>query len=135
MSSVAESVAAALAGRAEADPRDAAAERLALTYAGLMDEAAPARKYRKALDVLRRHLAGTGWEEDQPDEALELVAEALAEHSVASDLGPKLLSALASLGLTTASRGKSAEGGRPSDPRNPLDQLKRKREQRLTSAG
>ncbi|MFI6329867.1 hypothetical protein ACIBBG_16390 [Micromonospora chersina] len=86
--------------------QDKAAIELAKRYASLIDEATPASKYRPALDALRRAL--------DPDDELAAagfakVAEALAEHSVASDLGPKYLAVLTSLGLTPAGRG--AKGG------------------------
>lgn len=126
-------VRAALRGRVAADPRDKAAEKLALAYAGLIDAAAPAAKYRKALAALGRAVELSG-DEDAP-EALEVVRQALAEHSVASDLGPKLLASLTSLGLTVAARGgdQKGAGGKPSGqpkPTNPLDRIKQQREKR-----
>jgi hypothetical protein len=123
-------VRAALRGRTTKDPCDAAAERLALGYAELIDSAAPAAKYRKALAVISRAIAGTGYEEDDPFEAFETVSTALAEHSVASDLGPKLLVTLTSLGLTTAARGEKTGGGKREQPANPVDRIKQQREQR-----
>ena len=130
---MASAVRRALDGRKAADPQDAGAEALALSYAGLMDEAAPAGKYRKALAVLRRTVAGVPTEEDDPDEAFALIETALAQHSVASDLGPKLLAVLSGLGLTPAARGSQKEGGKPDVPSNPLDQLRRKRVERQLS--
>lgn len=86
--------------------RDKAAIELAKRYASLIDEATPASKYRPALEAARRAL-------DPDDEiaaaAFKKIADALAEHSVASDLGPKYLAVLTSLGLTPAGRG--AKGG------------------------
>lgn len=132
---LAAAVRAALAGRGQADPRDSAAEKLALTYAGLMDDAAPAGRYRRPLDILQRAVDDRPLETDDPAEALDLIRQALAEHSVASDLGPKLQVTLASLGLTTASRGKTAEGGAPRAGSNPVDRIKQQRERRLSSTG
>lgn len=126
-------VTAALDGRREVDPRDAAAERLALNYAGLIDRAAPGAKYRKALAVISRAVAGMGDEDDDPQEAFDIIATALADHTVASDLGPKLLEALKTLGLTTASRGDQ-KGVKPNVAADPLDELKRKRAERLGTA-
>lgn len=123
-------VRAALRGQATKDPRDAAAERIALAYAELIDAAAPAAKYRKALATLGRAVTGTSLDEDDPHEALATISVALAEHSVASDLGPKLLTTLTSLGLTVASRGATRDGGKREPARNPLDELRVRREQR-----
>lgn len=126
-------VRASLRGRTGADPRDVAAERLALTYAELIDNAAPAAKYRKAMAVLSRAIdAYVGLDAEDAAEAFQTVATALAEHSVASDLGPKLQVALTSLGLTTAARGEQ-KGERRSAPTNPLDELRARRAAR--SAG
>lgn len=126
-------VAAALAARKEPDPRDGAAAALALTYAGLIDQAAPAGKYRRPLEVLQRAVSGLALEEDDPFEAFQVIATALAEHTVASDLGPKLMQTLAGLGLTTASRGEQRGEGKTRAPSNPLDELKAKRAERLRS--
>ena len=131
MEGMADAVRAALAARPVVDARDAAAERLALAYAGLMDDAAPAGKYRKALATLRRAVAGTLTEEDEPDEALALITLALADHSVASDLGPKLLTVLTGMGLTVQARGAAKEpNGPPAKKSNPVDEIKARRERR-----
>jgi hypothetical protein len=118
-------VEAALRGRDKTDPRDKAAERLALHYAGLIDQAAPAARYRKWLATLSQAAAHT----DDPDaeEAFEQIATALAEHSVASDLGPKLLAVLTSLGLTTAGRGAAKDAGGKSAAASPLDEIRARR--------
>jgi hypothetical protein len=123
-------VVAALRGRATADPRDAAAEHLAKHYADLIDQAAPAAKYRKWLATLSQAAAHT----DDPDaeEAFEQIATALAEHTVASDLGPKLLAVLTSLGLTTAGRGAAKDAGGKHDDRNPIDEIRARRAARGT---
>jgi hypothetical protein len=121
-------VRAALRGRTHADPRDVAAERLALTYAELIDNAAPAARYRKALGALTRAVeAYEGLDAEDAAEALHTVADALAEHSVASDLGPKLTAVLTALRLTTAARGAAKDGGKRAEPSNPLDELKARR--------
>lgn len=94
-------------------PRDKSAVALAKRYAELIDNAQYAAKYRAPLRMLRSALP--------PDprllDAYEKVADALAEHSVASDLGPKLLAVLTSLGMTAA--GRSAKGGAADGPRVP----------------
>jgi hypothetical protein len=124
-------VAGALAGRKDPDPRDGAAAALALRYAGLMDEPTPAGRYRRPLEVLARSVIGLELEEDDPQEALQVIVTALAEHTVASDLGPKLLAVLAGLGLTAVSRGEQRGEGKKDAPRDPLDELKAKRADRL----
>lgn len=103
-------------------PRDTSAVALAKRYAALIDEAAPAAKYREPLRVLRRLVPA-----DDPAAvaAFEKLVDALGEHSVASDLGPKLLAVLNALGMTAA--GRSAKGGAPDGPRVP-DQLAALRE-------
>jgi hypothetical protein len=117
-------------------PRDAAAVALARRYAALIDEAAPRAAYRKVLATLARVVAASD-DEDAP-EALEKVREALAEHSVASDLGPKLLAVLTSLGMTIAGRSaRLARGGDPSVPAlgaSRLDELKARRASRADRA-
>jgi hypothetical protein len=128
-----EAVAEALAGRTKPDPRDGAAAALALRYAGLMDDPMPAGKYRRPLEVLARTVAGVPFEEDDPGEALQVIAQALAEQTVASDLGPKLLATLAGLGLTTVSRGEQREGGKSAPSIDPLTRLKEERRLRLAS--
>lgn len=95
---------------AKLDERDAAARALVERYAALIDNATVARKYEKHLDVLKR--AARNLDLDAADEAYDVVENALAAHSVASDLGPKFLAALTSLGLTPAARG----GGKVEDP-------------------
>jgi hypothetical protein len=123
----------ALAARTAAavDGRDVGAEQLALVYAGLIDAPAPAAKYTKPLALLRRACGA----HDDPDamDAYRAIRDALGAHSVASDLGPKLLAALDALGLTPKARaagGKGASGGQ-SRPADPLDELRAKRRARL----
>lgn len=100
------------------DKRDAGTVALARRYAMLIDDAAPAAKYREPLAHLAHALkllgmlgVDDGGTVDRAEKALAKVSDALAAHSVASDLGPKLLAALAALGLTPAARGASAKGG------------------------
>jgi len=116
--------------KAAPDRQDAGAVALARHYARLIDDAAPAAKYRKDLARLAAvveddpYAAGPGGS----GEALDKVRDALAQHSVASDLGPKLLAALAALGLTPAARKAatkgSTDGGAGTTPVNPLDGLR-----------
>lgn len=120
-----DAVRAALAGRDKADPRDKAAEHLAQGYADLIDHAAPSAKYRKALAALRRAVDSS--DDEDVFEAFETVQVALAEHSVASDLGPKLLAVLTSLGLTTAGRGAAKDAGGKHDDRSPIDEIRARR--------
>jgi hypothetical protein len=130
--SLSRSVASAIRS-AKNDPKDAAARALAQRYAALIDEAAPAAKYRKALDRLAPAVAFYADEDaDQVVDAFNTVRTALAEHSVASDLGPKLLAALHALGLTLAARGatKEASGGKPADSAE--DEIARQRARRAT---
>ena len=96
----------------QSKPEDAAAVALARRYAALIDDAAVAAKYREPLAVLRRAVAFYG--EDDAVKALDKIADALGAHSVASDLGPKLLAALTALGMTAAGRG--ARGGESGGP-------------------
>lgn len=88
---------------------DAAAASLAVRYAELMDEAVAAQKYAKAIRVMSNFIT---WNIDNlPQQARrdvmdgwDRITAALAEHTVASDLGPKLLAALTGLQLTPAAR-------------------------------
>jgi hypothetical protein len=113
------------------DARDKAAAELALTYARLIDDAAPAAKYAAALRWLDG-LETTAAAEKYPD----LIAAALSAHTVASDLGPKLLAALESLQMSPRARSavqKGSTGDQPSA--NPLDQLAERRAGRSRPAG
>lgn len=104
-------VGGALAERSSPSPLDAGTAQLAEHYAQLIDNAAPSRSYATALRVIDGFIAENS-SILRPDRERELVtawdkvSSALAEHSVASDLGPKLLAALHHLGLTTAARSK-----------------------------
>lgn len=122
----------ALAARAAtgADRRDAATERLAVHYAQLVDDAQPAARYTRPLELIAAACAIS----DNPEvaRAYDTIAAALAEHSVASDLGPKLLAVLDALGLTPKARAatKQTPAGAAPRPANPLDQLRARRAQR-----
>lgn len=111
------------------DPRDGAAGSLARMYARLIDDAAPAAKYQDAFEWL-----GYLIEENATDRAvvrnLKTLRTALAEHSVMSDLGPKLQAVLVELKLTPRARaqGKGAPDAPASPVRSELDELRRRRE-------
>jgi hypothetical protein len=116
-----EIVTAAAAGL-KPDDRDGAALALALTYAGLIDNAAPAAKYAAALRWVNGH------EDRHAEKYAPVIEAALSAHSVASDLGPKLLAALESLQLTPRARAaaqNASTGDKPSA--NPIDQLAHRR--------
>lgn len=88
------------------DPKDAGTAEIARHYARLIDDAAPAAKYGEALSWL------DSVETNQRTEKhVLLIRSALSEHSVASDLGPKLLAALTALGATPAARKDTGGGG------------------------
>lgn len=105
---MARAVAEALA-TIKARPEDAGAAELCRRYAELLDAATPSSVYRRHLRAI--HTALTTGEPDDAYEALEKITDALAAHSVASDLGPKLCAALTALGLTLAGRGAGKGGG------------------------
>jgi hypothetical protein len=88
--------------------RDAGVVALAKRYAHLIDEAAPAANYGEPLRVL-----GLVVHTRDERQALQRITDALSAHSVASDLGPKLLATLTALGLTPAAR--QAKGGEAGD--------------------
>lgn len=121
-------VRAALAGRTgPVDPRNAGVEQLAIHYAQLVDDAQPAARYTKPLRQLAIAVSAAAAEDGKIAEAFDTIRAALAAHSVASDLGPKLLAALDSLGLTPKARaGKEGHGG-PGKPANPIDELRARR--------
>jgi hypothetical protein len=110
---------------AKPEKQDAGTVALARHYARLIDDAAPAAKYRKALATL--HAVVSIEFSEEAAEALDKVRDALAQHSVASDLGPKLLATLTALGLTPAARKAAAKGSNndgAGTPVNPLDGLR-----------
>ena len=89
--------------------RDAAAAALARRYAHLIDQSAAAR-YDEPLRKIRDALP----DDDGVAEAYHKIVVALSEHSTTSDLGPKLLAALAACGMTPASRiAKNGGSGAP----------------------
>jgi hypothetical protein len=88
------------------DPKDAGTAEIARHYARLIDDAAPAAKYGEALAWL--DAVDTN---QRTEKHAILIRAALAEHSVASDLGPKLLAALTALGATPAARKDVGGGG------------------------
>lgn len=104
---------------------DKAAVELAKRYAALIDDAAPAAKYRQPLDELRAAVRGT-----DAEDALVKLETALAQHSVASDLGPKLLMVLTALGMTAAGRGGVKGAGGVGGVAGKLDELRERRERR-----
>lgn len=97
---------------AEHGAKYAAASALAEHYAFLIDCAAPTKAYATAIRVLQKFIdeqimmVRPAPEQREIERAWDTVRTALAEHSVASDLGPKLLTALERLDLTTNSSGK-----------------------------
>ena len=97
---------------AQIPPTDSGAVALAKRYAVLIDEAAPTARYAELLRALG---AGLAPDDDRAQDAFRKVADALGQHSVASDLGPKLLAALTALGLTATGRGVKGggQGGAP----------------------
>jgi hypothetical protein len=108
------SIARALAltlSKADLDDRSAAAVALSKRYATLLDAAAARGTYRRPLALLAKAAALAG--DDETLEAYAKIADALGQHSVASDLGPKLLASLAALGLTAPVTGKDQRRGSP----------------------
>lgn len=100
---------------------DGAALAVAAGYAELIDNAAPAAKYDAALGWLA---AGADQNSPDVDKHIRTITVALAQHSVASDLGPKLLAALESLQLTPRARAAAQKVSPGDQPRsNPIDQL------------
>lgn len=115
---------------AGADDRDQAAVALAIRYAQLIDNAAPAAKYGRALAWLARLDVA-----EEQEGLREIIAVALAAHTVASDLGPKLLSAIEALVLSPRARAaakKAVSDVRPAG--SPLDQIAERRARRRPAA-
>jgi hypothetical protein len=118
---------------AKPEKLDAGTVQLARRYAELMDNAAPLAKYVKHLDGLRAALTELGVD-DETREHFDKIAEALSAHSVASDLGPKLLAALIALGMTPTAR-RAAMGGQNGAPTpGPGDELRKRRATRAERA-
>lgn len=110
-------------------PQDAGARALAERYAALLDEVAPTRDIARAARIVGNFIArATGdLTEQQEREVLtawDKLSSALAEHSVASDLGPKLLAVLIALGCTVSARGEKGGGGKIIPLPNPLQQAR-----------
>lgn len=120
--------------------RDRSTAELARRYARLIDDAQPAAKYRQHLTAMHRALDMLATLEPlaagEAAEHFAKIADALAAHSVASDLGPKLLAALTALGMTPASR-SATKGGDQGEPRTvepkpetPFERARRERNER-----
>jgi uncharacterized membrane-anchored protein YjiN (DUF445 family) len=103
---------------------DSGARALAERYATLLDAAEPTQQYGAWIAKVDRVLDNALTEStahQQAREAWTRIRNALAEHSVASDLGPKLLDALGKLGATVAARGDAKPAGGTVIPmENPL---------------
>jgi hypothetical protein len=105
-----DSVRAGLAELEPIDVRDHATADLALLYAEAIDTASAGRNERGHIE---------GWADKQRDPLAEL--------------GPKLLACLTALGMTPAAR-KGIVNTAPDTPKaSPLDELKRKRAERLAT--
>jgi len=144
---MARAVAAAI-DAAKIRPEDRGTAELARRYAALIDQATPASKYRvplrqlgRALDMLAASEPLAAFEAEQQ---LVKIVDALAAHSVMSDLGPKLLAALTALGLTPAAvagiRKGDTPGGTPVAPPEPepeseFERLRRERAERARQHG
>lgn len=102
---------------AKAEPRDKAAVALAKRYAALLDDAQALADALDEVDPENAHEARTL-------AALKVKVDA---YTVASDLGPKYLAALAALGMTLAARNQASKGGATSGSSdgggNPLGKL------------
>jgi hypothetical protein len=103
-------------------PRDVVAVALAKRYAALLDDAERLAEMAGLIepetDTQARKLA-----------SLEIAVDA---QSIASDLGPKLLAVLSSLGMTPAGRGVKGGGaqGGATPVTSRLDELRNRRERR-----
>lgn len=100
---------------AKLKPLDSATAAVALRYAELLDECAVEKQYVKPLEMIGQAIASVADDMMNPTQADQLVGafkkieSALAEHTTASDLGPKLLATLTSLNLTPAAREKGSK--------------------------
>ncbi len=100
---------------------DQGARDLALLYAQLIDDPKAAEKYTKALRLVSEAVSSFADDlpitaGDQMRTAWDRISSALAEHTVVSDLGPKLLATLTALGMTPAGRAaKSAPAPPPAN--------------------
>lgn len=101
-------------------PADQGTTALAREYARLIDAAAPAARYTQALEWVARQGPG----DKDADRHVQTITAALAAHSVASDLGPKLLAALDALLMSPRARAAAKKAVIDAKPAaNPLDQL------------
>jgi hypothetical protein len=112
--------------------RDKAAVQLAKRYAALIDEATPASKYRDPMRAISRAIGMSG--DEDAVKAFDKIADALAAHSVMSDLGPKLLAVLTALGMTPAGRGAKIADDGAQRPKGPTDELREQAEKRRRRA-
>ncbi len=106
------------AAKGKSADADEGARDLALLYAQLIDDPKAADKYTKALRLVGEAVSAQA--DDMPITAAEQlmsawdrISSALAEQTVASDLGPKLLAALTALGMTPAGRAAKVASGKP----------------------
>lgn len=125
--------------------QDEGARSLVLRYGALLDDAVAEQKYAKALRLVGEAVASQAdgmpiTSGQQLMDAWDRLSTALAEHSVASDLGPKLLATLTALGCTPAGRAekKGGAGGSVVPVANPLleqrEQARRAREARINAS-
>jgi hypothetical protein len=114
------------------DQRDQATAALAISYARLIDNAAPAARYAAAL----RWLAGVPVDDPAEESLREIIVVALSAHTVASDLGPKLLAALEALILSPRARAAAKKAVSDVKPAgSPLDQIAERRARRRAAPG
>ena len=95
-----------------------------------IDNAAPAARYAAAL----RWLAHVESDDPNAEGLREIIVVALSAHTVASDLGPKLLAALEALVLSPRARAaakKAVSDARPAG--SPLDQIAERRARRRST--
>jgi hypothetical protein len=128
---------------AELRERHAGTVALVHHYATLIDNASPPARYRESMAAV--HVALGELETVDPKVAADArkhylkIIDALSAHSVASDLGPKLLAALAALGLTVAAAPAPPKTGGASNDSvavvSALDQLRARRAQRAGANG
>lgn len=97
--------------------RDAAAAALAKRYAALIDRA---EETAAELDALRP-------DDESTADAVRRLRARVDSQAVASDLGPKLLAALAALGATPQARAAALKGGVTGGPTR-LDVLRARRQ-------
>lgn len=133
-------------GAAELKPRHAGTVALATRYATLIDNASPPTKYRESIAAVMAGVEtldamGAVVGVDYRKHFMRIV-DALSAHSVASDLGPKLLAAMTSLGLTVGAAPAAIVPARGGGGKvdsvaavSALDQLRARRAQRAGQNG